>query len=231
MCSFNDLLVYRLSNDSQLRTSLMVGEFRSEALLELLGLGQTSNFSWDEPNLGVSVKRGVYLFFKECCFRVRIKIMLGLHCKSERSVLAQKIGLFRWVKYSPIFESNLAPLNQGQCSPVSYGWFAPRAEMGPTVGCNSLLIELFWPRLFWNGSRKAWIRLWPAGLNWHFGAETDLFNFQCSHWLGEATNNGKSVERRYNMDPLNNTWRPALCWWLGSGLLHPPTRPGEDISP
>ena len=169
MCSFKDLSVYRLSNDSQLRTSLMVGEFRSEALFELLGLGhsqlrtslmvggfrseallellglghsqlrtslmvgefrsealfkllgqgQTSNFSWDEPNLGVSVKRGVYLFFKECCFRVRIKIMLGLHCKSERSVLAQKIGLFRWVKYSPIFESNLAPWKQGQCSPVS----------------------------------------------------------------------------------------------------------------
>ena len=147
MCSFKDILVYRLSNDSQLRTSLMagglrseallellglghsqlrtslmVGEFRSEALLELLGLGQTSNFSWDEPNLGVSVKRGVYLFFKECCFRVRIRVRLGLHCKSERSVLAQKIGPFRWVKYSPIFESNLAPLNQRQCNSVSYGW-------------------------------------------------------------------------------------------------------------
>ena len=22
------------------------------------------------------------------------------------------------------------------------------------------------------------MRLWPEGLNWHFGAETDLFNFQ-----------------------------------------------------
>ena len=41
MCSFKDLLVYRLSNDSQLRTSLMVGGFRSEALLELLGLGHS----------------------------------------------------------------------------------------------------------------------------------------------------------------------------------------------
>ena len=29
-----------------------------------------------------------------------------------------------------------------------------------------------------NGSRKGWTRLWPAGLNWHFGAETDLFNLQ-----------------------------------------------------
>ena len=42
-----------------------------------------------------------------------------LHCKSERSVLALKKGLIRWVKYSPIFESNLAPLNQGQYSPIS----------------------------------------------------------------------------------------------------------------
>ena len=165
----------------------MVGEFRSEALLELLGLGQTSNFSWDEPNLGVSVKRGVYLFLKNAFLGLGLELCWGytvnqkelFYCKSERSVLAQKIGPFRWVKYSPIFESNLAPLNQRQCSPVSYGWFAPRAEMGPTVGWNSLLIELFWPKLCSNGSRKGWIRLWPAGLNWHFGAETDLFNFQC----------------------------------------------------
>ena len=42
-----------------------------------------------------------------------------LLCKSERSVLALKIGPFRWVKYSPIFEYNLAPLNQGQYSPIS----------------------------------------------------------------------------------------------------------------
>ena len=59
---------------------------------------------------------------------------------------ALKIWPFRWVKYSPIFESNLAPLNQGQYSPISQGWFGPRAEMGPTVGWNSLLIELFWPK-------------------------------------------------------------------------------------
>ena len=51
--------------------------------------------------------------------------------------------------------------------------------MGPTVGWNSLLIELFWPKLCSNGSKKGWIRLWPAGLNWPFGAETDLFNLQC----------------------------------------------------
>ena len=41
------------------------------------------------------------------------------HSKSERSVLALKTGPFRWVKYSPIFGSNLASLNQGQYSPIS----------------------------------------------------------------------------------------------------------------
>ena len=85
-----------------------------------------------------------------------------VHSKSERSVLALKIGPFRWVKYSPIFGSNLAPLNQGQYSPISWGWFGPRAEMGPTVGWNNLLIELFWPKLCSNGPRKGWID--PSGL-------------------------------------------------------------------
>ena len=36
-----------------------------------------------------------------------------------RSVLALKMGQFRSVKYSPIFESSLAPLNQGQYSPIT----------------------------------------------------------------------------------------------------------------
>ena len=40
------------------------------------------------------------------------------HCKSEKSVTL-KVGPFRWVKFSPIFESNLAPLNQGQYSPIT----------------------------------------------------------------------------------------------------------------
>ena len=44
---------------------------------------------------------------------------------------------------------------------------------------NSLLTELFWPRLCFNGSSRGWIRLWPAGLNWHLRAETDLFTLQC----------------------------------------------------
>ena len=35
--------------------------------------------------------------------------------------------------------------------------------MGPTVGWNSLLIKLFWPKLCSNGSRKGWIGLWPTG--------------------------------------------------------------------
>ena len=34
-------------------------------------------------------------------------------CKSERSVLARKMGPCWKVKCSPVFESNLAPLNQG----------------------------------------------------------------------------------------------------------------------
>ena len=25
------------------------------------------------------------------------------------------------------------------------------------------------------------MRLWPVGLNWHFRAKTDLFNFQCPY--------------------------------------------------
>ena len=66
-----------------------------------------------------------------------------LHSKSERSVLAIKMGPFWWVKYSPIFESNLAPLNQGQHSQLTRADLVPGAEMGPRVGWNSLLIEFF----------------------------------------------------------------------------------------
>ena len=29
------------------------------------------------------------------------------------------------------------------------------------------------------GARISSLRLWPAGLNWDFGAETDHFNFHC----------------------------------------------------
>ena len=72
--------------------------------------------------------------------------------------------------------------------------------MGPSVGWNSLLIELFWPKLCSNGSRKGWIRLWPAVLNWHVGAETDLFNFQCCEIL-----------------TLSYTWGPKVT--LSGGAL------------
>ena len=69
---------------------------------------------------------------------------LQLPCKSERPVLALKMRLFRWVKYSPIFYSNLAALNQGQYTgPITRAYLDPRAEMGPSVAWNSLLIELF----------------------------------------------------------------------------------------
>ena len=56
--------------------------------------------------------------------------------------------------------------------------------MGPTVGWNNLLIVLFWPinyaQMAPGRAESAFGLLDPAGLNWHFGAETDLFNFQCS---------------------------------------------------
>ena len=107
-----------------------------------------------------------YTAFIESVYVAVPLILIILHSKSE-TVLALKIGPFRWLKYSPIFESNLAPSNQGQYSPISHGWFGPKAEMGPTVDWNSFLIELVWPKLCSNGSRKGWIRLWPAGLNWH----------------------------------------------------------------
>jgi len=56
----------------------------------------------------------------------------------------------------------------------------PRAEMDPSVDWRTLLIELFWPKLCSNGSRRGWIGHCSSGLNWHFGAETDLLNFQCT---------------------------------------------------
>ena len=53
----------------------------------------------------------------------------------------------------------------------------PRAEMGPSVSWNSLLMGLFCLKLCSNSFRRGGIRIWPAELNWHFGTETDLFNF------------------------------------------------------
>ena len=89
--------------------------------------------------------------------------------------------------------------------------------MGPTVGWNSLLIELFWPKLCSNGSRKGWTRLWPAGLNWHFGAETDLFNFQCE-WL-KKPRKGDLSELKSTTFPLGSLPRiPIEACALGTRL-------------
>ena len=82
--------------------------------------------------------------------------------------------------------------------------------MGPTVVWNSLLIELSWPKLCSNGSRKGWIRLWPAGLNWHFGAETDLFNFQCNLCFSFSC----------VLQPSQETWKQCLCKMFGSNKVH-----------
>ena len=54
----------------------------------------------------------------------------------------------------------------------------------PANQSRSLMRRCFYPLLVFklcsNGSRRGWIRVWPAGLNWHFRAETDLFNCQCT---------------------------------------------------
>ena len=69
------------------------------------------------------------------------------------------MGPFRWVKsYAPIFESYLAPLNQGPYSPIT------RAEVGPAWAGIA-----FWLSCF--GQNCA--QMAPGG------AETNLFNFQC----------------------------------------------------
>ena len=95
--------------------------------------------------------------------------------------------------------------------------------MGPTVGWSSLLIEFFWPKLCSNGFRKGWIRLWPAGLNWHFGAETDLFNFQCcSRSLGPLrSDDGNSNEnvKKTAIGLINKTTATTFENWLTSCFM------------
>ena len=85
------------------------------------------------------------------------------------------MGPFRRVKYSPILESNLVPLIMANTVQLTRADLDPGAEMDPSVGWNSLFMGLFWIKLCSNDSRRGWIRL-----NWHFRAETDLFNFQCT---------------------------------------------------
>ena len=55
-------------------------------------------------------------------------------------------------------------------------------KMDPSVGWNSLLIEPFWFKTCSSDSKRGWIRLKPAGLNWHFGAETDLVLLFSDTW-------------------------------------------------
>ena len=82
--------------------------------------------------------------------------------------------------------------------------------MGPTVGWNSLLIELFWPKLCSNGSRKGWIRLWSAWLNWHFGTETDLFNFQ---YMRRASPISRASPLNRDGSNYRSVYIIGVVWW------------------
>ena len=119
------------------------------------------------------------------------------HCKWERSVLALNMGPLGWVKYIPIFESNLAFLKSGQTQ-------SNYSEMFWTQGLKWVPA---WARIaFWLG----WFGLNCAqmapggaesdfgqwGLNWQLRAETDLFNLQCSN---TTCNN------------ISKNWQPVDC--------------------
>lgn len=82
-----------------------------------------------------------------------------LHCKWKRSVLALKLGPLRWVKYC-----DLTLLIRASTVQI------PRADLDPR-GREQPLMVLFWLKLWLNGCRKGWMRLWP---------ETDLLYFQCT---------------------------------------------------
>ena len=82
---------------------------------------------------------------------------------------------------------SILALNRDKYSPITYGWFGPKGWNESQPGWNRLLMGhgswRGWIRLLMgHGSWRGWIRLWPARLNWHFGAKTDLFNFQCTTW-------------------------------------------------
>ena len=85
----------------------------------------------------------------------------------------------------------------------------PRAEMNPSLGWNRLLMGLFWLKLCSNGSKRGWTRVWPAGLNWHFGAETDLCKFQCTtwKWVGSVISENQQA-----------TFMTEWNFWYGSKL-------------
>ena len=94
-------------------------------------------------------------------------------CFIQSDALPRQYTVNQKICFSP--KNGAVSLSKIQSNPR-----AEMSEMGPSVGWRTLLIVVFWPKLCSNGSRRGWIGHWPAGLNWHFGAETDLFNFQCT---------------------------------------------------
>ena len=88
-----------------------------------------------------------------------------LHCKWKRSVLALKLGPLRWVKYC-----DLTLLIRASTVQI------PRADLDPR-GREQPLMVLFWLKLWLNGCRKGWMRLWPAGWIDTFGLNQIFYIF------------------------------------------------------
>ena len=103
--------------------SNMIASFSFASMAHVTPMVELSNSAgWDFQstitfNASTSEENAVNDF--SCCGSVVLKSLSTLsklkqvgftHCKSERSVLALKIGPFRWVKYSPIFESKSGPI-------------------------------------------------------------------------------------------------------------------------
>ena len=87
-------------------------------------------------------------------------------CFIQSDALPRQHTVNQKIRFSP--KNGAVSLSKIQSDPR-----AEMSEMGTSVGWRTLLIELFWPKLGSNGSRRGWIGHWPAGLNWHFGAETE----------------------------------------------------------
>ena len=66
-------------------------------------------------------------------FHVLLNQLVGIHdCWNTinyKDMFSPKKGAVSVSKiiYSPVFESDLAPLNQGQYSPITYCWFGPKS--------------------------------------------------------------------------------------------------------
>ena len=119
------------------------------------------------------------------------------------------MGPFRWVKYSPIFDSNLAPLIRTDADQLHRTDLDPRVEMGPSVGWDRHLMGLFRLKLCSNGSRRGSIGLWPAGLNWHFGVETDLSSFS----VGSSRYGPGVRAKKWKQSAPNIFYYPLSIWW------------------